>query len=105
MLLSIRYFMNNSEEPHSPCIKRTISLRLIFNVVQSVTAVAEDRRSPAVAVVPQIAIGTDLAYSKPTRSAEPCRGQCQRHHLHPNARSRSILHHRLRRAPEQLPTR
>ena len=58
-----------------------------------------------VAVAPQVAIGIVRENSKPARSEESCRGQCQRRHLHPTARSRSILHHRLRRVPEQLPTR
>jgi len=51
-----------------------------------------------------VAIGIVQENSKPARSEESCRGQCQRRHLHPTARSRSILHHRPRRAPEQLPT-
>ena len=58
-----------------------------------------------IAVEPQVAIGIAPGNSKPARSEESCRGQCQRRHLHPTARSRSILHPRLRRAPEQLPTR
>ena len=57
-----------------------------------------------IAVAPQVAIGITPGNSKPARSEESCRGQCQRRHLHPTARSRSILHHRPRRAPEQLPT-
>ena len=52
----------------------------------------------------KVAIGIVRENSKPARSEESCRGQCQRRHLHPTARSRSILHHRPRRAPEQLPT-
>ena len=57
-----------------------------------------------IAVAPQVAIGITPGNSKPARSEESCRGQCQRRHLHPTAHSRSILHHRPRRAPEQLPT-
>ena len=56
-------------------------------------------------VAHQVPIGIIPENSKPARSEESCRGQCQRRHLHPTARSRSILHHRLRRVPEQLPTR
>jgi len=41
--------MNNSENPCSSRIRRTISLRQIFSVVQAVTAVAVDRRSPSTA--------------------------------------------------------
>ena len=57
-----------------------------------------------VTVAHPVAIGIGRENSKPARSEESCRGQCQRRHLHPTARSRSILHHRPRRAPEQLPT-
>ena len=53
----------------------------------------------------KFAIGIARENSKPARSEESCRGQCQRRHLHPTAHSRSILHHRPRRVPEQLPTR
>ena len=58
-----------------------------------------------VAVAPQVVIGIVRENSKPARSEESYRGQCQRRHLHPTARSHSILHHRLRRVPERLPTR
>ena len=59
-------------QQNSPCIKWAISLGQTISMVKLVTAIAVDRRNPAIAVAPQIAIGIVLENSKPARSEGSC---------------------------------